>query len=503
MNINYILISLATLSSLNLAMELDQPKENPIIVHPTNKVSSLRKLAARSFCQAVHPNNTSCTLDQAKRLADKAAIVPQELKNYLAKRLAIENADVFEDMNSEKPDLLTKRNNCCSSQVTKDTKKVWFLEGSWQHTNRLICLDIATATETVLNLNKTLYKLATVDEIEGDDHFVPNYDGSEIAFACFHRGHHMAIFLVTYNTQTKQFNQIMQLPTRNVQLKSFNNNQVIMGCTQVNNAQDARTYLIDCAKKQMQTINESLLGVSPANNYFSTYNSLQKTMTLYNADGTRVQQFPHFRECRCAPGFNSDETIMATFVDNSVHIWDIKTQQLLHTIQYPFAINKVIFKNNETIIVLPTTRVEDNSAVYSAYKTKLKTGQTKLLVKNGNRFAINHNGTLSLTTCNSGPVQLNTAENQKMIKRYPVDVADESYIYGPGFVNNDGHIMLSERHMSGSFINTCLKRYSTHLAVTKNKTVEQLLALCLSARQKKERKSWYRHIMDFIGNLDG
>lgn len=497
MNINYILISLATLSSLNLAMELDQPKENPIIVQPTNKVSSLRKLAARSFCQAMHPNNTSCTLDQVKRLADKASIVPQELKNYLAKRLAIENADVFARL--QEPKLLTKRSECTSCQVSKDTKKVWFLEGSWQSDNRLVCLDIPTATETVVDLNKTSYKILTFDDM-GETHFAINEDGCQVAFACRrHQGQFFQIKLVTYNLNTKEFTEIINLPTHDVDLKAFANNRVLLNRTTVQNHNDPRTYIIDCAQKQIKTLPHQAMAMSPSGKYVMTYNNQHAHIAIHGPDDTALKQVPHVLT-NCMPAFNEDESCVSSVesdpLGSNLRIWDLKSGSLLHTIRYPHSITRVIFKKDSII-----TCMNVNHSVAAIYKTNLKTSLTKLLVKNGNRFAINHDGALSLTSCNSGLVQMNVTETQKMINHYAD--ADESYIRNPGFVNNDEHIMISEYNMIGSFRNMCLKRYSTHLAVTKNKTVEQLLAMCLSARPKKEHKSWYGYIMDFIGNFDG
>ncbi len=469
----------------------------PLIATPMHSAPSLRELAAHTLCRAMHPNNSSVALNQTKALALKAHGLPEDLKNYLLRRLVIENADAFEAMNQEKPVVLTKRSNCCSCQVTKDTKKVWFLEGSWQHTNKLICLDIPTGTETILDLAKTPYRIATVDDMEGDDHFCPNEDGSEIAFACFHRGHHANIFLVTYNVHTKQFNEIMQLPTRNIQLKSFHNNQLIANRTQVNNPQEARTYLIDCAQKRIKaTVPQSLLRVSHSAAHFATYDRVQRTMALYAANGTLINQFPHY--ANRAPGFNADETIIATIVDNNaitssmVHIWDIKTHQLLYKVKYPFSVGEVLFTNDDCIIAFSC---QNNNGTYEVHQTNLKTQHTKLLVESNFRVSLNHDGTLSLAGSRC-PITLASTENQKNIKTY--NAADESWIHGTGFVNNDEHIMLYEARWLGSFRNTRITRYATHRALTKGKTLKELLDLCITARDKKEQTGWMAYLYNLI-----
>ncbi len=479
--------------ALTPAMEV--PLNPTIVATPTTQVLSLKQQAARAACRAIHPDSKKVSLDQAKVAATKAkTITNPDVKAYLLAGLKVENADAFEAMLTEEPQMLTKRRLFAETQLTQDTKKVLFLERhDWQfHTNQLFCLDIPTGKETIIDLNKTPYHLLSLPEDEPNYFYIPNHDGSQLALACTknlnYSNYDGRVFLVIYDAATQKFNEIIQLPTSNIQLRALSNNIVVANRT-TQDPEEVRTYLIDCAQKRITTVPQPLLSVSKSGRYFTT-KTTDQNVTLHTSDGSAIGVFNHTRS---KPALNEAETQITTIVNNGIHIYDINTRQLLHRIEYPFLVDRVLFKNDHTVIARSNIT---HDGTYAYYETDLKTEHTKELVKSRYSTYVNRDGSLSLTG-GRGPITLATTENKNHIKTF--NNADESWAYEGGFANNDEHILIQESSMYLSFQNIWIKRYPTFKRITNNIPLEQLIDLCVETREKKEQ-SWMSYLRELVLN---
>lgn len=485
----FALLSFLCLATLSPAMELPQAP-GTIIAEPTRKVSSLKKQAARSFCHAMHPDNRTLPLDQVLKLAAQAGRLDHDMEAKLSRNLVKENADVFEKINEDEPVCLNNLYRCVNNyRLTKNTKKIWANESSEYYNNTLICLDIPTATQTILDLNKTPYRI-----LPNESYYIPNDDGSILAMACFKKGqpHELPPFLIIYNSQAtkeeEKFTEVMVLPTENIHFKSFCNNQIVAYNNHPNSPQELQTYFIDCDQKKITTtLPAELLAVSKSGTHIATYNSTQKIMTLYKSDGTEIGTFPSHQY---APAFTIDETKMATMVEKCAYIWDINTHTLLHEIHYPVhRVYELAFKNDHCIIATAYAYVmqdEQLTVSYKTYKTNLNTRHTRLLAESNSPIRTNHDGSLHVheSAADKKIVSLGSTTQQKNLRAYhsPTKIC----IFGPGFTNNNEYLLLTETGVNpfSAAELPWIKRYTTHRAITNTATVEELLALCIAERQK-------------------
>lgn len=476
-----------------LSNSMEKPEPTPIIAEVTHTAPSLKQLAATSICKAVHPQ-AKVPLEKAKSLALKVKALNGDLKEYLLKRLTIENADAFIEMNSEQPIILTKKDLGYGCRPTDDGKKLYFLQeqSPWGSSyTKLEYMNVADAAEGAIDLSKTPYRIATIDyDNEYQDHFIPNEDGSKLALVCFKR-HNPGIFLISYDCAHKQCTELIQLPTRHVCLEKFSNNQIFITNTQ--QAPVAMSYRVNTAINQILTLPQKLQAVSPSTQYTTTYDNARNVVVVYKNNPGNFQRLFECASSNFPSSFNEKETHIATIYDNFIEIRDIQSNTLLNRIQYPFIVSRVNFKNDHTIIV----QANLNSEIY---ETDMSAQQTKCLVKSVHGYnQLNNDATLSLSR-NHGSMSLQVTEAKKEIKK--INDAENSYEYGPGFCNNDRHLLIKEVSHYSSFRNEYLKRYPTHLAFTNGKTLEQLLDACIKTREAKEKKGWLAWTAQILASLN-
>lgn len=493
---NYAFLSLALVS--NLASSMERPEPAPIIAEVTHTAPSLKQLVAASICKAVHPS-AKVRLEKSKALACKAKALNGDLKDYLLKRLTIENADTFIDMNPEKFQILTKKNVGYGCQPTDDGKKLFFLQeqSPWGFSyTKLEYINVADGTEGTIDLSKTPYRIATIDyDNEYQDHFIPNEDGSKLALVCFKR-HNPGIFLISYDCAHKQCTELTQLPTRNVCLEKFQNNQIFITNTQ--HAAGPMLYRVNTAINQSIMLPQILQAVSPLMHYLITYDNARKVIAVHKNNTGNFQQLFEVVSTDDQPAFDKKETCIAIINNNCIEIRDIEKNIIVKKIQYPCSITQVKFKDDHTIIARARITQEND---YQIYETDLCTHQTKCLVKTAHPYPnLNPDATLSISG-NHGSLSLQSTEARKEIKKF--NQREYSYAYGPGFCNNDRHVLIKEVSHNSSFRNECLKRYPTHVAFTNGKTLEQLLDACIKDREsKEEKKGWFAWTAQILASLN-
>ena len=493
--INYALIFFVLISNLISAMEKPEPAH--IVAEITHTAPSLKQLAAASICKSVHPN-ADMPLEKAKALTTKVKTLNGDLKEYLLKRLTIENADAFIEMNSEKFVILSKKNIGYGCRPTDDGKKLYFLprQGPWGACyTKLEHVNIEDATANTIDLSKTPYRLATIDhDEEYNDHFIPNEDGSKLALVCFKQNIPgiFGIFLISYDCNNKQCTELTQLPTRAVSLEKFHNNHIFITNTQ--QAAGAMTYRVNTAINQILTMPQKLQAVSPKTQYATTYDNARKVIAVHKNNPGNFQQLFEVASTNNNPAFNEKETCIATIHDNYVEIRDIEKNTILECIKYPFNVSCVKFKDDHTIVARAVLGNE-------IYETNLSTHQTKCLAKSvHDDSTLSHDATLNLLGNEGLSLSLQSIEARKEIKKF--DDAEKCYTYGEGFANNNRHILIKEVNHYSSFRNECLKRYPTHLAFTNGKTLEQLLDACLKTKEAKEKKGWLAWTAQILASLN-
>lgn len=302
--------------------------------------------------------------------------------------------------------------------------------------------------------------------------FAPNQDGSQLAIVCEKIGSPNQVFLITHTLHSSHYSEIMPIPQRLISLHSFFDHIVL--AKNINPAINS-AYLINCRERKITEIPGQLITAKPSHHLFITKSS-PDTITLHATDGSNQGAYAHTGH---QPSFNSSATLLATINHQRAHLYRIATQELIHTLEYKHPVKHVSFKNDTTLL----TQVNDPTGNNYFYETDLQTGKSFILSNGG---CINQIGTEGLQEKDDFTELLST-EHNKLLTSY--NNTHGSKIYGPGFMNNDRHIILQEKISFGSHYVFFLMRYTSALRSTEGRSLQELLHRCLD---KKENKIFHR-----------
>ncbi len=443
------------------------------------ELPSLKELAACTFADTFDPNNTKHSLDQLHLLRKKARLLPQELQEHVKTTIVKEKAEIFEQINNAKPLRLSDKEIYCDSnfKISPNSEYLCYI------------------TQKRLPNNEPQWPVDTLALIHLPSGKENRIVHPQISCGDTEIGHICTYFTFSDDSSHIFFHDILtksNLFTYDIAKKE------IAGCNKI--PQKIENYVVTNNKKRL--INSPFVKpiLDPTQNYYISHQPAENTITINTIEGTPLFTLPHVTSNtggteKTLAQFSPSGQQIATVQDKTIALWNFTTRQLFHSLHYHDKVEQFSFADENTLLV----GISKKNRVINLLRNRINSRTWSLIAYNIGKF--NHETQLSADSLlYAGP---HNSENclvhclkQTCLKTYP---AEPAWVYHT-IIPDGSAIIIKGFYLLDTRYYPYL--YYTHRAITNHASLDQLLALFIAERQKKNGMKVDSELINTMGNSE-